>query len=69
VPYSAAVHAGAIVIVGAGPCGMAEIAIRHWCPRHGTVERVDDARPRVGLVDVDAPVASAHVEHIERAWA
>ena len=49
---------------------MTEIASSEWRPleRDALVERVDDALRRVGLVDADAPVASAHVEHIPYAY-
>lgn len=51
---------------------MTEIASSPWRPRRGTddelVRDVDAALRRTGLVPADAPIASAHVEHIDRAY-
>jgi len=51
---------------------MTEIASSPWRPRTATddelVRDVDAALRRAGLVPADAPIASAHIEHIERAY-
>jgi len=51
---------------------MTEIASSPWRPRRGTddelVRDVDASLRRAGLVPTDAPIASAHIEHIERAY-
>jgi UDP-galactopyranose mutase len=46
---------------------MTEVASSPWRPleQEGLVDRVDGALRRVGLVPPDAPIATAHVEHLE----